>query len=246
MAIDGDEPVGRVGHRRLTAPRICPRGWASPRRRGSITGTPDAVSSSTASCDGDGVGRGGQHRHGGASRSRRWPRVTRALSGFAYSASTVDVRGCGANGDGADRCADRRWATPATPSSVCTVDANTGVTDAWWGWVTCVVTATAASGRPLGTRPRVTFDGDGAPAAGTLVLNVSSTIAGDNTVNIAEKAAGFAICRRHRGRGGCVGVSVDGRHRDPDVATSADVWSGTADVVRERAGGCVLHHGHER
>ena len=77
----------------------------------------------------------------------------------------------------------------ATPSDVCTVDSSTGaLTPVEVG--ACVITATAA-GTADWNQATATFTVTVA-AAGALALNLDA-IAGDDTVNIAEKAAGFAI-----------------------------------------------------
>ena len=77
----------------------------------------------------------------------------------------------------------------ATPSRVCTVNATTGaLTIAGVG--DCAVTATAAGTDHYNEATAmytVTVN-----AAGTLSLNLNA-IAGDGTVNIAEKTAGFSI-----------------------------------------------------
>ena len=72
---------------------------------------------------------------------------------------------------------------------MCTVDASTGaLTPVEVGG--CVITATAA-GTADWNQATATFT-VAVAAAGALALNLD-TIAGDDTVNIAEKAAGFMI-----------------------------------------------------
>ena len=97
---------------------------------------------------------------------------------------------------------------------------------------TCTITATAESDANYdeGTATAtVTVE-----AAGTLVLNLGA-IAGDNTVNIAEKTTGFTISG-DTGSEADVSVSVTIGSQSPLTATSA---AGGAWSVR-RAGGCGL------
>ena len=77
----------------------------------------------------------------------------------------------------------------AAPAAVCTVDASTGaLTPVEVG--ACVITATAA-GTADWNQATATFTVTVA-AAGALALNLD-VIAGDDTVNIAEKAAGSPV-----------------------------------------------------
>ena len=101
----------------------------------------------------------------------------------------------------------------ATPSAtVCTVDSSTGaLTPVEVG--ACVITATAA-GTADWNQATATFTVTVA-AAGALALTLD-TIAGDDTVNIAEKAAGFTISGDTGSEGG---VSCQ---RHPWLAVAAD------------------------
>ena len=124
------------------------------------------------------------------------------LSGFAYSAASVAF-GATAPTLTAPTGARTALSYSSDAAAVCTVDASSGVLSIV-GAGTCTVTATAASDGNW-NQATATFDLT-VTAAGALVLNVSA-IAGDNTVNIAEKAAGFAISGDTGAEAG-VGVSV--------------------------------------
>ena len=77
----------------------------------------------------------------------------------------------------------------AAPADVCTVDMSTGeLVLVETG--TCMITATA-EGTANYNQATADFTVTVRPA-GTLALNLDA-IAGDNTVNLAEHAAGFAI-----------------------------------------------------
>ncbi len=124
------------------------------------------------------------------------------LSGFAYSANSV-VFGMDAPTVTPPTGAKTPLEYSAAPAEVCTVNASSGALNIV-GTGTCTVTATA---------PADANYNEGTAAftlavqtAGTLALNVAA-VAGDNTVNIAEKAAGFTISGDTGSEGG-VSVSV--------------------------------------
>ena len=141
------------------------------------------------------------------------------LTGFAYSTDTVTF------GDTAPTViapsgAQTALAYTATPSSVCTVDPGTGaLTLAGVG--ACVVTVTAASNDNY-DQATASFT---VTVQDTLALSVD-TIASDDTVNIAEKTAGFAISGTTGSEGG-VAVSVTIGAQSPLTATSDSngAWS---------------------
>ena len=122
------------------------------------------------------------------------------LTGFAYSPDTVTF------GDTAPTVmapseAQTPLAYSATPSTVCTVDSGTGaLTLAGVG--SCVVTVTAESSANY-NQETATFT---VTVQDTLALSVDA-IATDDTVNIAEKTAGFAISGTTGSEGG-VSVTV--------------------------------------
>ena len=105
------------------------------------------------------------------------------------------------DGDGAGRGPDHPVLRGHAGHGVCTVDASTGALTLV-GVGACNITATAA-GTANYNEATAAFTVT-VQAVGALALNLD-TIAGDDTVNIAEKAAGFTIPRRHghRERGEC-------------------------------------------
>ena len=138
-----------------------------------------------------------------ASVSITFPAVAKGdqtLIGFSYSRSSVTF-GSAAPTVTEPSGAQGALSYAASPSAVCTVEAGTGALELA-GVGSCEVTVTAASTANYNAATAsytVTV-----AAAGTLALNVD-TIAGDDTVNIAEKAVGFVI----EGNTGAVGdVSV--------------------------------------
>ena len=105
----------------------------------------------------------------------------------------------------------------ATPADVCTVNATSGALTLV-GMGDCVVTATAegtANYNQATAAATVTVE-----SAGTLTLSLAA-IAGDDTVNIAEKTAGFPIsCDTGTEAGVTVSVTID--TQSPLTATSDD------------------------
>ena len=154
-----------------------------------------------------------------ATVSIAFPAVARGdqtLTGFAYSAATVTY-GATPPTVTAPGGVQTTLSYAATPATVCTVDASTGaLTPVEVG--ACVITATAA-GTADWNQATATFTVTVA-AAGALALNLDA-IAGDDTVNIAEKAAGFAI-------GGDTGT---------ESGVSVTVTVGTTDLTATSAAG---------
>ena len=106
-------------------------------------------------------------------------------------------------------------------TAVCTVDASTGaLTPVEVG--ACVITATAA-GTADWNQATATFTVTVA-AAGALALNLD-TIAGDDTVNIAEKAAGFAIGGATGSEGGVSVTVTVGSTPLTATSDSGGAWS---------------------
>ena len=146
------------------------------------------------------------------------------LTGFQYSASSVTF-GTAAPTVTAPTGAQTTLSYSAAPPAVCTVDSTSGAL-ALVGAGSCVITATAASTANYNEATAtytvtVTVD-----TAGTLVLNVSA-IATDNTINIAEKAAGFSI-GGDTGSVGSVDVTVTvGSTELTATSSTADpaIWS---------------------
>ena len=145
------------------------------------------------------------------------------LSGFEYSASSVLFGATSVPSVIAPSGAMTTLGYSATPASVCRVDPSTGALTLAGAGI-CEITATAAS--TANYNSAVATYGVTVRAAAALLLNLDA-IAGDNTVNIAEKAAGFSI----GGDTGSVGgVSVTVTVGSTELtATSADAdpaaWS---------------------
>ena len=110
------------------------------------------------------------------------------LTGFGYSPATVNF-GDAAPTLTAHTGAQGTLSYAATPAEVCTVNPSTGAL-ALVGTGTCTITATAegTDNYNEGTATATVT----VQSAGTLALNLDA-IAGDNTINIAEKADGFTI-----------------------------------------------------
>ena len=150
------------------------------------------------------------------------------LTGFAYSPATVTY-GDTAPALTAPGGVRTTLAYSATPATVCTVDVSTGaLTLAGVG--DCVITATAAGAADYNEATAaftVTVQ-----AAGALALTLD-TMAGDDTVNIAEKAAGFAISGATGSEGGVnVTVTVGST---PLTATSDSGGAWSVDVPADAA-----------
>ena len=195
-----------------------PSGLAIDETTGVIGGTPDTADENTASATVTVTDTSGNP----ADVSLVFPSVAKGdqvLSGFAYSAGTVEF-GTGAPAPMAPTGAQGTLSYTAVPPAVCSVDETSGaLTLAGAG--SCVVTVTAAS----------TGDYDEATATFTvtvdpgLVLTVAA-IAGDDVVNIAEKASGFAIAGGTGTQSG-VSVSVTIGSQSPLTTTSGSggAWS---------------------
>ena len=156
-----------------------------------------------------------------------FPMVTKGdqtLSGFKYSAETVTY------GDTTPSLtvpggAEGALSYTATPSMVCSVNATTGaLTIAGVG--ECVITATAAATTNY-KEATAAFTVTVEPV-GTLALTLD-TIAGDDVVNVSEKAAGFAITGATGTESG-VSVSVTVGSQSPLTATSDSNGAWTVSV----------------
>ena len=190
---------------------------------GVISGTPDTADANTARATVTVTDTAGNT----ATVSITFPAVAKGdqtLTGFAYSPATVTY-GDTAPAVTAPSGVQTTLSYSATPATVCTVDASTGAL-MLVGLGECAVTATAAPSDDYnqGTRH---LHGHGGGGRGTLALNLD-TIAGDDTVNIAEKAAGFAISGATGSEGGVsVTVTVGGTEL---TATSAAGGAWSVDV----------------
>ena len=164
-----------------------PSGLVINASTGAISGTPDTADENDASATVTVTDTAGNP----VDVSITFPAVAKGdqtLTGFAYSSDSVTF------GDTAPTLTEPSGAVgalsyTATPSTVCSVNATTGaLTIAGVG--NCAVTATAAGTDHYNEATAmytVTVN-----AAGTLSLNLNA-MAGDGTVNIAEKTAGFSI-----------------------------------------------------
>ena len=187
---------------------------------GAISGTPDTAAANAVSVTVTVTDSAGNP----TTVSLAFPAVDKGdqtLTGFAYSTDTVTF-GDTAPSVTAPSGAHTTLAYTATPSSVCSVDSGTGaLTLAGVG--SCVVTVTAESSANY-NQATATFT---VTVQDTLALSVDA-IATDGTVNIAEKAAGFAISGTTGSEGGVsVTVTVGSMTL---TATSAETDSATWSV----------------
>ena len=196
-----------------------PSGLSIDESSGAISGTPDTANASTAEATVTVADSAGNTATVGIT----FPLVAKGdqtLSGFSYSVSSVGF-GSAAPTVTAPSGAVTTVGYTATPTTVCTVNATTGALTIV-GVGDCQITATAAASDDY-NEATATYTVTVA-AAGTLVLNVDA-IAGDNTVNIAEKAAGFTISGDTGSEGG-VSVTVTVGSTDL-TATSSDADQAT-------------------
>ena len=220
-AISPMSPSGGVGIDEYGATGL-PSGLSLDTGTGAIGGTPDTADANTTSVTVTVSDTAGNE----ATATISFPAVAKgdqALSGFQYSASSVTYGSNSVPTVTAPSGAATTISYSATPATVCRVDPSTGaLTLAGAG--TCVVTATAAGSDDY-NEATASYTVTVQPT-GALVLNLNA-VAGDNTVNIAEKAAGFTI----GGDTGSVGgVSVTVTVGSTELtATSADAdpatWS---------------------
>ena len=185
-AISAMNPSGGVGIDRYSATGL-PSGLSIDTNSGAISGMPDAADASTTSATvtvSDAAGNT-------AAASITFPAVAKgdqALSGFQYSASSVPF-GSAAPSVTAPSGARTSLSYSATPAEVCTVGPSTGALTLLNAGI-CEITATAAA----------TANYNSATASYTVTVQLTAVltlnldaIAGDNRINIAEKAAGFTI-----------------------------------------------------
>ena len=186
---------------------------------GAISGTPETADASTAAATVTVSDTAGNS----VTASITFPAVAKGdqtLSGFGYSAASVTY-GSTVPTVSEPAGVQTSLSYSATPATVCTVDSATGALSLVEAG-SCVVTATAA-GTDDYNEATVTYTVTVVPV-GTLVLNMD-VIAGDGTINIAEKAAGFVI---EGDTGAEAGVSVSVRIGAGTLtATSVDA-GGTA------------------
>ena len=187
---------------------------------GVISGTPTTAATSTAAVTVTITDTAGNP----ATADLTFPAVAKGeqtLTGFKYSATSV-VFGGTAPTLTAPTGAVTALSYSATPASVCSVNSSSGALTLV-GLGSCEITVTAAANanyKEATDRFSVTVQ-----AAGTLALNVDS-ITGDDTVNSAEKTAGFTVSGDTGTETG-VGVSVRIGSQPALTATSAGdgAWS---------------------
>ena len=211
-------PSGGIGIDEYSATGL-PSGLSLDTGTGAIGGTPDTADANTADVTVTVSDTAGNT----ATVDIAFPAVAKGdqtLTGFQYSASSVTF-GSAAPTVTAPGGVETTVSYSATPLTVCTVEPTSGALTLE-GVGSCVITATAA-GTDDYNEATATFT-VAVQAAGALVLNLDA-IAGDDTVNIAEKVAGFTITGDTGTESG-VSVTVEmGTATLP--ATSADD-SGTA------------------
>ena len=179
-----------------------PPGLGINANSGVISGTPNTADASTSSATvivSDAAGNT-------ATVTITFPIVDKGeqtLSGFEYSASSVIFGSTTVPTPTAPTGAQTPLSYAATPAEVCTVDASTGALTLVGAGI-CEITATAAGSDDY-NEASASFSVT-VQSSGVLVLNLDA-IAGDNTVNIAEKAAGFLISG-DTGAEGAVDVTV--------------------------------------
>ena len=219
-AITTMSPTGASGVSEYDAPGL-PAGLSIDASTGVISGTPTAAATGAASVTVTVSDTAGNS----ATVSITFPAVAKGeqtLNGFSYSASSVTF-GSAAPTLTAPGGAQGALSYAASPSNVCTVEAATGALTLT-GAGSCAVTVTAAATANYNAATdsyTVTVN-----SAGALTLNVD-TIAGDDIINIAEKAAGFAISGNTGTEGDVsVTVGVGGTNLTATSSTSDPaIWS---------------------
>ena len=208
-----------------------PSGLTIDAGTGVIRGTPD-MAADAASTTVTVTDRAGNP----ATATIAFPAVakgTQDLSAFAYAAATA-THGADAPALTAPDGARTTLSYTAAPAAVCTVDSATGALTLV-GLGACTITATAAASDDY-NEATATFTVT-VEAAGALALTVGA-IAGDGTVNIAEKTAGFTISGDTGPIGGAaVTVTVGGTALS---ATSADADPATWSVTVPADAGYIV------
>ena len=197
-----------------------PAGLSINEDTGVISGTPTTAATSTAAVTVTITDTAGNS----ATVSFTFTAVAQGeqtLTGFKYSATSVTFGGTAPTLT-APTGAVTALSYSATPAGVCSVNSSSGALTLV-GLGSCEITVTAAANanyKEATDRFSVTVQ-----AAGTLTLSVDA-IAGDDTVNIAEQAAGFTISGATGSEAG-VGVSVRIGSQPALTATSAGdgAWS---------------------
>ena len=190
---------------------------------GEISGTPTAAASATATATVtvmDGAGNA-------APVTITFPAVAKGdqtLTGFAYSGGTV-VFGNPPPTVTAPSGAKTPLSYSAAPPAVCAVNAGSGALSLLdLGECTITVTAAVSADYNEATATATVT----VQSAGVLALNVSA-VAGDNVVNIAEKAVGFTISGNTGSQDGVTVTVMLGTSELPratsDTSASPRPWS---------------------
>ncbi len=197
-----------------------PSGLSVDEVTGTISGTPDTAGAGSSAT----VTVADEAGNEAPPVTVSFPAVAKGdqnLSGFEYSAAAVTL-GTTATTLTPPTGAETMLGYTASPPAVCTVHATTGVLTLV-GAGACVVTATAAADTNW-NEANATFTIT-VRAAGTLVLSVDA-ITGDDTINIAEKAAGFTIAGATGSEAGVtVTVTVGGTALAPATSAADGRWS---------------------
>ena len=201
VALTAVEPSGGTGISRYTASGL-PPGLVIGSTSGVISGTPSAADAATAAVTVTAADTGGNPD----TVAITFPVVAKGdqdLSGFKYAPATLNY-GAATPALTAPTVLDSAALTYASSTTdVCTVDAGTGVLSLQAVGACTVKAATEATDNYNAAED--SFDITVNPA-GALTLVVDD-VAGDNTVNIAEKADGFSISG-HTGSEAGVAVTV--------------------------------------
>ena len=163
-----------------------PPGLSIAADTGVIGGTPTTADSNTAGATVTVLDAAGNP----ATVDITFPAVTKGeqdLSGFAYSSATATVGGTAPTLTAPAVAESAALTYSTTTTTVCTVDSASGALTLKAAG-SCTVTVTAAATANY-AETTATFT---VTVQSALALNVDA-VAGDDTINIAEKAAGFAI-----------------------------------------------------
>ena len=221
-AITALSPTGASGIAAYSAAGL-PAGLSIDATSGVIAGAPTTAASATAAVTLTVTDTAGQPGHDVALTFPAVAKGAQDLSGFKYTPASLNYGAPAPTLSAPAPAEGAALSYASAPTDVCTVDAATGaLTLHKDGACTVTVAAAATTNYNAATAPfEITVN-----PAGALILAVDS-ITGDDTVNIAERAAGFAI-RGATGTEAGVGVSVTLGTQPALTATSAIAAGATA------------------